>query len=127
MFHNVHNNLISRWQLASGIERRQNSTRLDLQEFRTLETDQNGGHFAEDLFKCIFLKENTAIYIQFFVEIHSKGQLTRSLEMSTALLTDKGRDKMADIFQTAFSNAFCWMKMYDFRQKFHWSLFLWVQ
>ena len=39
-------------------------------------------------------------------------------------LTHWGRDKMAAIFQTTFSNAFSWMKMYEFRLRFHWSLFL---
>ena len=38
-----------------------------------------------------------------------------------------GRDKMAAIFQTTFSNGFSWMKMYGFRLTFHWSLFLGVQ
>ena len=37
-----------------------------------------------------------------------------------------GRDKIADISQT-FSNAFSWMKIYEFRLKFHWSLFPNVQ
>ena len=31
---------------------------------------------------------------------------------------------MAAILQTLFSNAFSWMKMYEFRLRFHWSLFL---
>ena len=35
-----------------------------------------------------------------------------------------GRDKMAAISQTTFSNAFSRMKMYEFRLIFHWSLFL---
>ena len=39
-------------------------------------------------------------------------------------LTHWGWDKMATIFQTTFSNAFSWMKMYEFRLRFHWSLFL---
>ena len=34
------------------------------------------------------------------------------------------RDKMVAIFQTTFSNAFSWMKTYDFRLRFHWGLFL---
>ena len=34
---------------------------------------------------------------------------------------------MAAIFQTIFSNAYSSMKMYEFRLKFHWSLFLGVQ
>ena len=38
-----------------------------------------------------------------------------------------GRDKMAAIFQTTFSNGFSWMKMYEFRLTFHLSLFLRVQ
>ena len=40
------------------------------------------------------------------------------------IVTHWGRDKMADIFQKTFSNAFCWMKMSEFRLIFHWSLFL---
>ena len=42
-------------------------------------------------------------------------------------LTHWGRDKMAAIFQTTFSNGFSLMKMYEFRLTFHWSLFLGVQ
>ena len=42
-------------------------------------------------------------------------------------LTHWGRDKMAAIFQTTFSNEFLWMKMYEFRLSFHWSLFLGFQ
>ena len=42
-------------------------------------------------------------------------------------LTHWGRDKMAAIFQTTFSNAFSRMKMYEFRLRFQWSLFLRVQ
>ena len=36
-------------------------------------------------------------------------------------LTHWGRDKMAAIFQTTFSNAFYWMKLFKFRLRFHWS------
>ena len=34
---------------------------------------------------------------------------------------------MPFIFQTAYSNAFYWIRMYEFQLKFHWSLFLRVQ
>ena len=43
------------------------------------------------------------------------------------VLTHWGRDKMADISQTTFSNVFCWMKIYEFRLIFHWTLFLRVK
>ena len=42
-------------------------------------------------------------------------------------LTHWGRDKMDDISQTTFSNAFSLMKMFEFRLKFHWNLFPMVQ
>ena len=41
--------------------------------------------------------------------------------------THWGRDKMATIFQMTFSNAFSWMKMYEFWLRFHWILFPRVQ
>ena len=44
-----------------------------------------------------------------------------------SVLTHWGRDKMATIFQTTLLNAFSWMKMYQFRFRFHWDLFLRVQ
>ena len=42
-------------------------------------------------------------------------------------LTHWGRDKMAAVSQTTLSNAFSWMKMLEFRLRFHWSLFLRIQ
>ena len=41
--------------------------------------------------------------------------------------THWGRDKMAAVSPTTLSNAFSWMKILEFRLKFHWSLFLRVQ
>ena len=42
-------------------------------------------------------------------------------------LTHWGRDEMDNISQTTFSNVFSSMKMFEFRLKFHWSLFPRVQ
>ena len=39
-------------------------------------------------------------------------------------LTHWGRDQMAAFSQTTLSNAFSWMKILEFRLKFHWTLFL---
>ena len=43
------------------------------------------------------------------------------------ILTHWGRDKMDAISQTTFPSAFSWMKMFEFRLKVHWNLFLRVQ
>ena len=45
-------------------------------------------------------------------------------DLTEYFLTHWGRDNMAAIFQMTFSNAFSWMKMYELRLRFHWSLFL---
>ena len=42
-------------------------------------------------------------------------------------LTHWGRDKMTAISQMTLSNVFSWMKMLEFRIKFHWSLFIRIQ
>ena len=42
-------------------------------------------------------------------------------------LTHWGRDKMDAVSQTTLSKAFSWMKMLEFRLRFHWSFFLRVQ
>ena len=44
-------------------------------------------------------------------------------QVTAVHLTHWGRDQMADIFQTTFSYAFSWMKIYEFCSRFHWSLF----
>ena len=38
-------------------------------------------------------------------------------------LTHWGRDKVAAIFLTTFSNASSWMKMYEFHLRIHWNVF----
>ena len=39
-------------------------------------------------------------------------------------LTHWGRDKMAAVSKTTFSNAFSWMEMHEFHLRFHWRLSL---
>ena len=55
--------------------------------------------------------------------------VTQHLALSVAccFLIHWGRDNMDAISQTTFWSAFSWMKMFEFRLKFHWSLFLRVQ
>ena len=49
------------------------------------------------------------------------------IRLPQCLLTHWVRDKIAVIFQTIFSSVISWTKMYKFRLRFHWSLFLRVQ
>ena len=63
-----------------------------------------------------------SVTIGFCIYVLAKPQLQLSVG-----LTHWGRNKINAILQTPFSNAFSWMKMFEFRLKFHWSLFLKVQ
>ena len=62
---------------------------------------------------------------QFWVPAHLMWTLTRIrwLRHTEGKLIHWGRDNMAVISQTTFSNAFSWMKIYEFWLIFHWSLF----
>ena len=62
-----------------------------------------------------------------FENLPAKLRPFRSTLVILLRLTYWGRDKMAAISQTIFSNALSWMKMFQFRSKFHRSLFLRVQ
>ena len=57
---------------------------------------------------------------------HDRASLAVAHKLFQAL-THWGLDKMADISQTTFSNAFSWIEIYQFRFIFHWSLFLRVE
>ena len=64
----------------------------------------------------------------FAVEIVNQLNIHTSIhELLNRALIHWGRDKMAAIFQTIFSNPFSWMKMYEYRLRFHWILFPRVQ
>ena len=67
--------------------------------------------------QCISVLELLPLYRSNFLSIWRLG----------LPLTHWGRDKMDVISQTTFSSAFSWMKIFEFRLKFHWSLFLRVQ
>ena len=123
---------------------------------------QDGRHFADDIFTCIFFNENFCILIKFLLKYVCKGPIENNLALVQIMawrrsgdkpssepmmisllthlcvtrpqwvniemvLTHWGRDKMAANFQTPFSIALSWKKMFEFRLKFHWRLFLRVQ
>ena len=60
--------------------------------------------------------------MQQFLNI-SRYTTSATLALILNALTHWDRDKMDAISQTTFSNAFSRMKMFEYRLKFHWSLF----
>ena len=54
--------------------------------------------------------------------MESVWQIGSWMGLVHTILSHWGRDKMDTKSQTKFSCAFSWMKMYEFRLKFHWSL-----
>ena len=45
------------------------------QDINTLRLRQNGRHFPDDIFKCIFLNENVLILIKISLKFVPKGQI----------------------------------------------------
>ena len=76
-------------------------------------------------------KRNTNNTTTLFYQLHrawNKETFTGTNALSSInILTHWGRDKMTAFSQTTLSNAFSWMKILEFRLKFHLSLFLRVQ
>ena len=123
----------------------------------TFRPRQNGCNFTDDIFKGIFLNRNFwtsnnislkcviyGLYWQYAIMGSDNGLAPNRHQViiwtndgvvywclyasvNVNELTHWGRDKMAAIFQTMFSNSFSWMKMYEFRLRFHRSLFQRVQ
>ena len=63
----------------------------------------------------------------FYIYIYLWSGHSQYIHILQDYLTHRGRDKMDTISQTTFSTAISWMKMFEFRLKFHWSLFPRIQ
>ena len=62
-------------------------------------------------------------FTDFKTSIHHRVSFKQRGWLYSAL-THWDRDQINAISQTTFWSAFSWMKMFEFRLKFHWSLFL---
>ena len=69
----------------------------------------------------------SSICIVLVLMVSEELALTCRNQVISDSLTHWGREKMDAISQATFWSAFSWMKMFEFRLKFHWSLFLRVQ
>ena len=102
---------------------------VDLRDTQTTKKQQTTSTVHRKVWSYGWLDDILIILIRamlFNCECCGYGQTSINGSFSSAigiLLTHWGRDNMAAIFQTTFSNAFSWMKMYKFRLRFHWSFF----
>ena len=94
-------------------------------------------HSTDSIFWCIFLNENIYVLIKISLKFVPEGpfdnigwwlgvEFVSNHYMNQCwprCLARWGRDKMTAIFQTTFSNAFSWMKIYQFWLWFHRNLF----
>ena len=62
-------------------------------KFNTLRLGQNGRHFAEDIFKCIFLYENVWIQIKISLKFNSKGPIYNNPELVRIMAWRQSGDK----------------------------------
>ena len=95
--------------------------RCDFQQLWQLKTDFSHSKQYKARIKWIVIISGLQQYLGNYM-CRIDCQMIR-LQNIPSCWTHWGRDKMAAIFQTGFSNAFSWMKMDKFRSRFHWSLF----
>ena len=61
--------------------------------FNTLRPWQNGRHFADDIFECIFLNENVWIMIKFSLKFVPKGPIKNTLTLVQIMAWRRPGDK----------------------------------
>ena len=86
----------------------------------------------ENKYKCCLESKDKSPLVWAVAQTGQKPQTEKMLwwictSSDHHALTIWGRDKMAAILRTTFSNAFSWMKMYELHLRFRWSLFLSIQ
>ena len=63
------------------------------QQFNTLRPRQNGRHFADDIFKCIFLNENVWISIKISLKFVPKGRINNIPSLVQIMVWRRPGDK----------------------------------
>ena len=89
-------------------------------------------HVTNSLFICNSPPTASNVYIVFLAILTNPNLPTKALSVKQWTckllhLTHWGPDKLDAISQTTSSSAFSWMKMFELRLQFHWSLFRRVQ
>ena len=87
-------------------------------------------HFPDDIFKYIFLNED--VWTSISPKFVPKGPIDNIPALVQIMAWRREGDKplsepMVVKLLTTFSNAFSWMKIYELRFRFNWSLFPRVQ
>ena len=89
--------------------------------FNTLRPRQNGRHFADDIFKCIFFNENVWILNKTSLKYVPYGIIDNMQTLYASLclneFTHSDRDKMAATFQWTFQMHFLEWKCMNFDWK----------
>ena len=98
-------------------------------KFNTLRPRQNGRHFADDTFKCIFLNENARIFIKISLKFVPKGPINNIPALVQIMAWRRSGDKpLSEPMMVSLLTHICvtrpqWVKMFNYSL----SLMLWFQ
>ena len=94
---------------------------VNLIDVNTLRPRQNGRHFADDIFKCIFLNENVWISIKISLKFVPKGPINNIPSLVQVMAWRRPGDKpLSEPMMVRLSTHICvtwpqWVKSYWFR------------
>ena len=75
--------------------------------FNSFRPRQNGGRFADDVFKCIFLNENVWIPIKISLMFVPKGQINNVTALVQIMAWRRTGDKpLSELMMTRFKDAY---------------------
>ena len=80
---------------------------LENDQLNTLRPRQNGRHFQDDIFKCIFLNENLWISIQISLKFVPKGPINNIPALVQVMAWHRSGDKpLSDPMMVKFTDAY---------------------
>ena len=91
----------------------------------TLRPRQNGRHFADDIFKCIFLNENVSVAIKISLKFVPKGPINNILALVQIMAWRRPGDKpLSEPMMVSLPTHICvtrpqWVNTFRLRQKSH--------
>ena len=73
--------------------------------------EQNGRHFADDIFKCIFVNEKFGILIRISLKFVAKGPIGNKSALVQVMAWHRIGDKLfPELMPTQFTDAYCMPK-----------------
>ena len=91
--------------------------------FNTLRPGQNGRHFPDDIFKCLFLNENASVSIEISLKFGPKGPINNISALVQIMDWHRLSDKpLSELMMVSLLTLICVTRLQWVRINAHWAI-----